>query len=448
MLPYTPLHHLLLRQGFTALVMTSANLSEEPICIDNQEAFARLGAIADDFLIHDRDIYLRADDSIVRRMGAKTRFVRRSRGYVPVPIFLKRPLPPILACGAGLKNTVCLVRGAEAFVSQHIGDLENRAAADFLELTVGHLERILDVRPEVVAHDLHPDYLSTRYALGRKGVRRVAVQHHHAHILSVMAEHGLEGRLIGLALDGTGYGTDGAVWGGEVLVAEASGFQRAAHLAYVPMPGGESAIREPWRMGASYLWNAFGEAWDGFDLPLFERIDPERMALAVRMARSGFNAPNTSSLGRLFDGVAALCGLYPRVSFEGQAAMALEAIADPGMGDYYPLGAPADGRGPIATAPLIRAVASDLRCGTPISVVASRFHRTLIRLFSDVCIRLRASTGLQRVALSGGVFQNAFILEGLVQSLEKADFEVYTPEEVPANDGGICLGQALAAASG
>ncbi len=447
MLPYTPLHHLLLRQGFTALVMTSANLSDEPICIDNPEAFDRLGAIADDFLVHDRGIYLRADDSIVRRMAGKTRFIRRSRGYVPVPIFLRRPLPPILACGAGLKNTVCLVRGGEAFISQHIGDLENRAAADFLELTVGHLERILDVRPAILAHDAHPDYLSTRYALGRKGVRCAAVQHHHAHILSVMAEHGLEGRLIGLALDGTGYGTDGAVWGGEVLIAEAAGFQRAAHLAYVPMPGGESAIREPWRMAASYLWDAFGQDWAGIDLPIFSQVDPEKLSLAVRMACSGFNAPPTSSLGRLFDGVAALCGLHARVSFEGQAAMALEAIADCRADGHYPLAPPPTGRGPVATAPLIRAVAADLGRGTSVSTVAGRFHRTLVRLFSEVCIRLRAGSGLERVALSGGVFQNALMLEGMVQSLEKADFRVYTPEQVPANDGGICLGQALAAAA-
>ncbi len=448
MLPYTPLHHLLLRQGFTALVMTSGNLSEEPICIDNQEAFTRLGAIADDFLIHDRDIYLRADDSILRPMAAKTRFIRRSRGYVPAPVFLKKSLPPILACGAGLKNTVCLVRGNEAFVSQHIGDLENRAAADFLELTVGHMERILDLSPQIVAHDLHPDYLSTRYALGRKGVRRIAVQHHHAHIAGVMAEHGLEGRLIGLALDGTGYGTDGAIWGSEVMIAEAAAFQRAAHLAYVPMPGGESAIREPWRMAASYLWDAFGQDWACLDLPLFGRIDPEKLSVAVRMARSGFNAPPTSSLGRLFDGVAALCGLYTRVSFEGQAAMALEAVADPAASDAYPFERSPAVSGPIATAPLIRAVVADLSCGTPVSTVAGRFHQALVRLFSEICIRLRAGTGLERVALSGGVFQNALFLEGMVQSLEKAGFSVYTPEQVPANDGGICLGQALVAAAG
>ena len=447
MLAYTPLHHLLLDCGFTALVMTSANLSEEPICIDNRDAFERLGAIADDFLIHDRDIYLRSDDSIVRHLAGAARFVRRSRGYVPVPIFLRRALPPLLACGAGLKNTVCITRGTEAFVSQHIGDLENLATYEFLELTVRHLERILDVTPQIVAHDRHPDYLSTRYALTRTGVRRVAVQHHHAHIVSVMAEHGLDGPLLGLALDGTGYGDDGAVWGGEVLVAEAARFERAAHLAYVPMPGGDRAVKEPWRMAVSYLQDAFGDGWSAHDLPLFQCEPADRLAVAAKMARRGFNAPPTSSLGRLFDGVAAICGLRSRVNFEGQAAMELEMAADPEADGHYPYELPPGATRAVATAPLIRAVVADMTRGVPVPVVAGRFHRTLVNLFADICTLLRDETGLDRVALSGGVFQNALLLEGMVRALGNAGFAVYTPHLVPANDGGIALGQALAAAA-
>jgi len=447
LLPYTPLHHLLLRQGFQALVMTSGNLSDEPICIDNAEALARLGGVADDFLIHDRDIYLRSDDSIVRRAAGATRFIRRSRGYVPEPIALRDRLPPVLACGAGLKNTVCLTRGAEAFVSQHIGDLENLAAYRFLEKTVAHLERILDVPPQIVAHDLHPDYLSTRYALGRQNARRIAVQHHHAHIVSVLAEHGLHGPVIGLALDGTGYGSDGAVWGGEVLVAEAGRFTRAAHLAYVPMPGGAAAIREPWRMAAAHLDDAFGDGWRRLDLPLFEAVPVERLELAAKMARSGVNAPPTSSLGRLFDAVAALCGLRARVHYEGQAAMELEMAVDPAAEECYPYRVAPGEPLTVATAPMIRAVAADLEAGVPASVVAGRFHRTLVALFVDLCRRVRRRTGLEQVALSGGVFQNVILLEGMIQALKGEGFQVYSPEQVPANDGGISLGQAVAAAA-
>ncbi|MEE4609172.1 MAG: carbamoyltransferase HypF [Desulfobacteraceae bacterium] len=447
LLPYTPLHHLLLRQGFEALVMTSGNISDEPICIDNAEALARLGGIADDFLIHDRDIYLRSDDSIVRPAAGATRFIRRSRGYVPEPIALRDPLPPVLACGAGLKNTVCLTRGAEAFVSQHIGDLENLAAYRFLQKTVAHLERILDVRPRIVAHDLHPDYLSTRYALSRAGVRRIAVQHHHAHIVSVMAEHGLDGPVIGLALDGTGYGADGAVWGGEVLVTRAGGFTRAAHLAYVPMPGGAAAIREPWRMAAAHLEDAFGDGWQRLDLPLFAATPVAKLDLAARMARSGVNAPPTSSLGRLFDAVAALCGLNAQVRYEGQAAMELEMAADPQAPGRYPYEVAPGAVLTVRTAPMIRAVAADLGAGVPVSVVAGRFHRTVIDLFVNLCRQVRQRTGLDQVALSGGVFQNVIVLEGMIRALADAGFQVYTPEQVPANDGGISLGQAVAAAA-
>jgi len=270
MLPYTPLHYLLLNCDFTALVMTSGNRSEEPIAIDNDEVFERLDGIADYFLVHNRDIYLRSDDSVVRMVVGTTQFVRRSRGYVPIPVFLKEEVPQILACGAEMKNTVCLTRGPNAFLSQHIGDLENLETYRFFELTIGHMKQILDIDPQIVACDLHPDYLSTGYAQEQKGIKKIAVQHHHAHIVSCMAGNRLDGPVIGLSFDGTGYGTDGRIWGGEVLIAETHQFERAAHLAYLPMPGGAAAIKEPWRMAVSYLYDAFGEGFLDLKLPFFD----------------------------------------------------------------------------------------------------------------------------------------------------------------------------------
>jgi hydrogenase maturation protein HypF len=448
MLPYTPLHHLLISHSFTALVMTSGNLSEEPICIDNEEAGRRLGSIADCFLVHDRDIVLRSDDSIVRRAAGDTRFIRRSRGYVPVPVFLKRDTTAVLGCGAELKNTVCLTKGDRAFVSQHIGDLENLETLQFLEQTVRHLERILDIRPEAVAHDLHPDYLSTRYALERDDLPRFAVQHHHAHIVSCMAENRVDGPVIGLALDGTGYGPDGTVWGGEVLVADAAGFTRAGHLSPVAMPGSAAAIREPWRMAVSYLYDAFGTGFEAVDLPSWEEDPTDKLPVLRKMIERGLNSPLTSSLGRLFDGVAALVGLRRRVRFEGQAAMELEMIADPAETGAYPhQWEKIEGVYQVPTAPIVRSVVADVQNGVSAAVVSARFHRGLVRLFSELCRQIAVDTGLDRVALSGGVFQNASLLSALVRKLESDGFSVYTHRHLPANDGGISLGQAVVAAA-
>jgi hydrogenase maturation protein HypF len=446
MLPYTPLHHLLLRQGFAALVMTSGNLSEEPIAIDNDDAFGRLAGIADYFLVHDRDIYLRSDDSVVRRAAGETRFLRRSRGYVPVPVFLKRALPPILACGAELKSTVCIAKGDQAFISQHIGDLENLATYEFFQKTVAHLQRILDVRPEVIACDLHPDYLSTRWADEQAAIPKVRVQHHHAHIVSAMAEHRLEGAVIGVACDGTGYGPDGTVWGGEVLVADAGGFDRAAHLACVPMPGSAAAVKEPWRMAVSYLNDAFGAGLWGLDLPVLREAGPDKVRLMLEMAAKRLNSPLTSSLGRLFDGVAAIAGLRSRVTYEGQAAMELELVAAEETESVYDYaweeGAPCR----ILPAPIIRGVAADVGKGLRVAAISAKFHNTLVRMFSDLCESIRRQRGLNRVVLSGGVFQNARLLTGLIPALAARGFEVYSHRLVPANDGGIALGQALIAA--
>jgi hydrogenase maturation protein HypF len=447
MLPYTPLHYLLLESGFTALVMTSGNLSEEPIAIDNQDAFERLSRIADYFLIHNRDIYLRSDDSIVRRSAADTRFIRRSRGYVPTPVFLAKKAPPILACGAELKNTICLTKGDQAFVSQHIGDLENFATYAFFKQTIGHLQRILEIQPEIIAYDLHPDYLSTRYAQELKIIQKIQVQHHHAHIVSAMAENKIDGPVIGLSFDGTGYGTDGAIWGGEVLIAEAHHFSRAAHFSYLPMPGSAAAIKEPWRMAVSYLYNAYGEDFWNLELALLKDFDTSTLKIIVEMITKPLNAPPTSSLGRLFDGVASILGLRNYVAFEGQAAMELEMLAKAKTDSAYHYQWVFEDGIKIQPQPIIRGVTDDLIHGVEAGLISAKFHFTLVRLFAELCEVIRKDSGLNRVVLSGGVFQNALILSGLVSALKEKSFKVYSHKQVPANDGGICLGQAVVAAS-
>jgi hydrogenase maturation protein HypF len=447
MLPYTPLHFLLLDRGFSALVMTSGNLSEEPIVIDSEEAFARLAGVADYFLIHNRAIYQRMDDSIVKRTAGKTRFIRRSRGYVPTPVFLKAQIPSVLACGGHLKSTVCLTKDDRAYLSQHIGDLEDLSSYEFFRSTIQHLKHLLAIDPEFLAHDLHPDYLSTQYALEQGDVQRFSVQHHHAHVVSCMAENGIEGPVIGLAFDGTGYGTDGKVWGGEILFAETTGFQRAAHLAYIPMPGGSAAIQEPWRMAASYLYRAFGDGFLELDIPAIRRIEPKRLKVIKEMISRGFNAPETSSLGRLFDGVAALLGIRDRVSFEGQAAMELEMLAGETTEESYDYEWISQDGSKILSEPIIRGVVRDILKGHDPSRISGKFHATLIRLFVHLCEALRKDSGLDRVVLSGGAFQNSILLRGMVGGLEKKDFRVYTHHQVPANDGGLSLGQAVVAAA-
>ena len=317
MLPYTPLHYLILKRGFDALVMTSGNISEEPIAIGNREAQQRLGGIADIFLMHDRDIYLRSDDSVTRFISGLPRIIRRSRGTVPMPVFLRKKAPSILAVGGELKNTICLFKDDRAFLSQHIGDLENMETLAFFEECVHHFTRILQVEPVAIAHDLHPDYLSTQWALEQKELPRIGVQHHHAHIAACLAENGREDRVIGIALDGTGYGDDGHIWGGEILKADLVTYERIAHFNYLPMPGGSAAIKEPWRMGIVYLYEIYrkleqdvtdGENFIGWmnKVPLVEKMDHEKIKIILKMIQKGVNVPKTSSLGRLFDGVAAI----------------------------------------------------------------------------------------------------------------------------------------------
>ncbi len=466
-LPYTPLHHLLFAGGtLKALVMTSANLSEEPIVTGNHEAIERLSGIADAFLVHNRDIVWRCDDSVVRAVGGRVRQLRRSRGFVPVPVLLHKSVPPILAVGGELKNTICAAKGREAFLSPHIGDLENAASAQFFDDVIEHLARVLDIEPAAIAYDLHPRYFSTQWALDHKGVKLIGVQHHHAHIASCMAENRLDGRVIGFALDGTGYGADGNIWGGEVLLAGYEGFTRAAHFDYVPMPGGEQAIRQPWRMAVSYLARHYGRAFLTMDLPFVHSLDRHATELLLQMMERHFNAPATSSCGRLFDAVAALTGIRQKATYEGQAAIELEAaldiLHDPGSARAYPLelrrqagrsaveegGATKPPGAPwlIDTRPLFAAILADLRKQTPVSSIAARFHCGLVETFVRLAQLLRDESGLDRVCLSGGCFHNAFLLTTLTRRLELSGFRVFSQSAVPSGDGGLSLGQVMVAA--
>jgi hydrogenase maturation protein HypF len=448
-LPYTPVHHLLFeKSGLQALVMTSGNLSEEPIAIGNSEAIARLGDIADWFLLHNREILLRCDDSVLRRTSGRTRQIRRSRGFVPVPVFLKREFPPTLAVGGELKSTICLLRGREAFLSQHIGDLENVEAYKFFQEAVDHFQRILEIRPGVVAYDLHPDYFSTRWAQAQSGMQAVGVQHHHAHIASCMAENHLEGRVIGFALDGTGYGTDGRIWGGEVLLADYLDFERAAHLAYVPLPGGAAAIHEPWRMAVSHLWASFGPDLLKLPIAFFRQIPQTRVLTILQMMERQVNSPLTSSCGRLFDAVAALVNLRLEVNYEAQAAVELEMCRDEAAaGRPYPFGLSEAGELlQIDSRPLFRAMVDDLLWGATAGEISQRFHDGLTQALAGIARILRKRTSLNTVCLSGGTFQNACLANGLEHQLQSEGFEVYTHSQVPAGDGGISLGQAVVAA--
>jgi hydrogenase maturation protein HypF len=448
-LPYTPIHHLLFRRGgFKALVMTSGNACEEPIAIDNDEACERLRELADFFLVHDRDILLRCDDSVLRVANGQVQPIRRSRGFVPVPVLLHKETPGILAVGGELKNTICLAEGRHAFLSQHIGDLENLAGYEFFSESSEHLRKILEIDPTIIAYDLHPGYLSTKWALQQTSQVLVGVQHHHAHIASCMAEHHLEGAVIGLALDGTGYGTDGHIWGGEVLIADYDNFTRAAHIEYVAMPGGEAAIREPWRMAVSYLMRSLGPEFRGMKLPFLGELDLGKIAFVQRMIERHVNAPLTSSCGRLFDAVASIAGICHEVNYEGQAAIELEMAADDDPDEaLYPfeLRSTSDGF-VIVTSAMFQALISDLLAFTPASVISTRFHNGLAAILTRSARFVRESTGLDRVCASGGTFNNKLLLRKLTALLEADGFEVFTQRQVPCGDGGLCLGQAMIAA--
>lgn len=444
MLPYTPLHHLLFAgAAYSALVMTSGNISEEPIVVSNEKAIERLGRVADWVLLHNRDIYMRTDDSVVRGFEGVPRLLRRSRGYAPQTVDLALDLPELLACGGELKNVFCLTKARHAILSQHIGDLENYETLVFFEETLANLKKLFRVEPRAVAHDLHPLYLSTRFALEIPDLPKIGVQHHHAHIAACMAENELEGTVIGVAFDGTGYGTDGQIWGGEFLVAGYAGFERRAHLRYVALPGGDVAVREPWRSGLSYLLDASGAE----HLHLLRDVPELRMRVVRRMIDMGVNCVRTSSCGRLFDAVAAIIGLRREINFEGQAAIELEAIADPGEPGRYPFELEPGPAWQLDFRPMIRQVVREVEEGQPRSWVAARFHNTLAAAIGQTCRGIREETGLNRICLSGGTFQNWKLLERTLRGLRHAGFEVFLHSRVPPNDGGIALGQAAIAAA-
>jgi hydrogenase maturation protein HypF len=451
MLPYTPLHHLLFGESLEALVMTSGNMSEEPIVSRNAEAWPRLHSLADYFLLHSRAIRTRVDDSVFQIFEGREYPVRRSRGYAPDPIALavhpgNVPLPDVLACGGELKNTFCLIKSPYAILSQHIGDLENIETMEFFRETLEHLQRFFRVSPVAVAHDLHPGYLSTRFALHESGLPPIGVQHHHAHIASCMADNGIEGRVIGVALDGTGYGADGKIWGGEFLVCDFLDFERCGHLRYMPLAGGDSGVRQPWRSALAYLRDTFGEPALSLPLALFREVSPKHVRVVNAMIARQIQTVDTSSCGRLFDAVSSLIGIRHETTYEGQAAIELEAVASSCSGVYpfaIEVGAPFQ----IDLRPLIEAVVRDITGGVAAGEISARFHFTMAHVIADACDRMRDSHGLARVCLSGGTFQNLRLLGHTAPLLRERGFEVFTHRQVPTNDGGLALGQALIAAS-
>jgi hydrogenase maturation protein HypF len=452
MLPYTPLHHLLLHQAGLPLVMTSANLSEEPIAKDNDEAFIRLHGIADYFLVHNRGIYARYDDSVFMVAKNKPVALRRARGYAPYPIHLPYQSKQILACGAELKNTFCLTRDDHAFVSQHIGDMENEETLEHFEHTVELYKRLFRIEPEIITCDLHPEYLPSKYAsriAAKTGLPLVPVQHHHAHIVSCMAENGVETPVIGVAFDGVGYGTDGAIWGGEFLFADRSGFRRAGQFEYVPMPGGAAAIKKPYRMALGYLYSLLGTDFPLDGLPL-AKLNPRETAIIRQQIQKRINCPLTSSAGRLFDVVAALAGLSHEVSYEAEAAVALEMQAPDRfiktrIKTYHYSFEEQNGVTIVKLGDLFSGIVAEVRNKAPVSAISLKLHQTVAQITVEMCRKISRQAGIKQVALSGGVFQNRLLLKLTSDGLKQAGFQVFTHHLVPCNDGGLSLGQAVIA---
>jgi len=442
MLPYTPLHHLLLLELGFPIVATSGNLANEPICIDECEAPKRLEGIADFFLVHNRPIVRHVDDSIARVVCGREMVLRRARGYAPLPVRVPAPLPCVLGFGAHLKNNVALSVGRDVFISQHIGDLETTTALSAFRKTAADLPRLYEAQPEVVACDLHPDYLSTKYAPElRKPVQRV--QHHWAHVLACMAENELEAPVLGVSWDGTGYGTDGTIWGGEFLLASEESFERVACFRQFRLPGAEAAIREPRRTALAVLYEIWGErGLQDRDLAPFLEFSKREIALIEQMLIKGLNAPVTSSAGRLFDVVASLVGLRQRVTFEGQAAIELESVIDPEISDLYPFEVSNGLPRIIDWAPMIAEILMDLRHGNCAGFISAKFHNTL----AEVIVEIARAMAQPKVVLTGGCFQNRYLLERSVLRLSQAGFRPYWHQRVPTNDGGIALGQVVAAA--
>jgi len=450
MLPYTPLHYLLLEKGEgfpDALVMTSGNLSEEPIATDNDEARKRLAPLTDAFLMHDRDIHVRCDDSVVRIFDNENCPIRRSRGYSPFPVKLPFEAPPLLAAGPELKNTFCITNKDYAFLSHHIGNMENYETLQSFEQGVEHFEKLFRVKPEAIAYDLHPNYLSTRYALQRAerdDLPAIGVQHHHAHITACMAEHGMDGSkpVIGLAFDGTGYGEDGAIWGGEVLIADYKTYERAFHLEYFPLPGGDAAIKQPARTALALLWS-LGLNWDDRLAPVAEFCADDRTLLKTQLEKK-INSPTTSSMGRLFDAAAALAGVRQAVNYEAQAAIEFEALADSNEDGFYQFEWKQD---VIVVRSAVEALTADVLAGVPIPVISAKFHNGLAQLSLEICQNLRVANTINAVVISGGVWQNITLLRRTLLLLQNDGFDVYIHRQVPTNDGGLSLGQAAIASA-
>ena len=474
MLPYTPLHHILLRDTGRPLVMTSGNLSEEPIARDNDEALRRLAGIADYFLIHNRDIYSRYDDSVAMVERSASQLVRRARSYAPYPIRLSFGAKQVLGCGAEEKNTFCLTKDNYAFLSQHIGDMENMETLEHFDSTISLYKRLFHIESEIIAHDLHPDYLATKYAreLGESGIKLVAVQHHHAHIASCLADNGLESPVIGVAFDGTGMGADGNIWGGEFLVADYRNFRRAGHLEYLPLPGGAAAIKRPYRTAIGYILTLLGgnavsaviATLNGMkgkqsQLASIGQVGEVEIEVIKRQIERRINSPLTSSMGRLFDAVSALLGIRGEIDYEGQAAVELEMaahssviarrVSDEAISDVresYPYRMAEDeGIRIVRLGDLFSAVIEDLHQGISKERIAVKFHNTAARMINEMCHLIANDTGISQVALSGGVFQNRLLLRKTVSLLESSGFQVFTHRQVPCNDGGISLGQAVIA---
>jgi hydrogenase maturation protein HypF len=449
MLPYTPLHFLLMQQAPAALVMTSGNLSEEPLVTDNDEARQKLAGLADAFLLHDRDIQVPCDDSVVRPVpGPMVIPLRRARGFVPAPIYLPLKSEPILGVGAEQKNTFCVAANGVALLSQHVGDLDSVETFDYYQRAIRHFKALCRQDPAIVAHDLHPLYLSTRYARGLAGVRLIGVQHHHAHIAACLAENRRTDRVIGLALDGTGYGHDGAVWGGELLVADLAGFTRAGHFAAVRLPGGEAAVKDPGRMACAYLYALYGEDFLSQARRLGLNYAPLEERILRRQLADGLHSPLTTSAGRLFDAVAAALGVCRTRTYEGQPAMELEMAAHGPEDGFYPAAVRKDGQVLVLdTLAVFGGAVTDHLAGVGAAVIAARFHNSLVRLLAAACDLIREATGLNLVALSGGVMQNALLFTRLNRALAAQGFEVLTHTLAPPNDGCIALGQVAVAAA-
>jgi hydrogenase maturation protein HypF len=473
MLPYTPIHHILLRETSLPLVMTSGNLSEEPIARDNDEALKRLAGIADYFLIHNRDIYSRYDDSVAMVERGTSQLIRRARGYAPYPIRLSFEAKPVLGCGAEEKNTFCLTKDNYAFLSQHIGDMENMETLEHFDSTISLYKRLFHIEPEIVAHDLHPDYLATKYAreLGESGMKLVPVQHHHAHIASCLADNGVESQVIGVAFDGTGMGADGNIWGGEFLVADYHSFNRVGHLEYLPLPGGAAAIKRPYRTAIGYILTLLGknalnaviatvnkEKGKQSRLVSMGQVSEVEIEVINRQIEKRVNSPLSSSMGRLFDAISALLGIRGEIDYEGQAAVELEMAAhsfvferelDEAISDLkesYPYRIVEDkGMRIVHLRELLSGVIEDLRQDVSKGMIAVRFHSTVAQMINEMCHLIADDTGINQVALSGGVFQNRLLLRKTVKLLESSGFQVLTHRQVPCNDGGISLGQAVIA---